>query len=86
MNLAGLVADYFMADKLDLATTTRLLCMEVSELQREVYMLLPGPDRDDHQYLVVSEKVKTTPSPESLYMAEAITIQEYEDLKYPGKE
>lgn len=36
MNLAGIVADYYMADKVDLSGATKLLSMDIPTLQREV--------------------------------------------------
>jgi hypothetical protein len=73
-----------MAGKLDLGEASKLLALDFRGLQREVYLMLPVQDKEDHQYLIF-ERPKPVPTPQGLFMQDEINIQQYEDLVLPGK-
>lgn len=51
----------------------------------QVYLMLPGPDQEDHTYLIEQEKAKPPPPPDIQYLEGAITLEQYEDLMFPGE-
>lgn len=83
-NLCSLVNDNYLDGKLSLGDVVKLLSLDTKSLQREAYLLLPIQDKEDHEYLIY-EKPKPPPTAESLYMSDAISIHEYEDMVLPGR-
>jgi hypothetical protein len=82
-NLIRILNERYMSGSLTLGEISTLLALETPALQREVFLMLPLQDREDHMYLV-EVKPKPPPTPKELYMGGHISIQEYEDLINPG--
>jgi predicted HTH domain antitoxin len=84
-NLARIINDQYLEGKIQLGEASKLLSLEMKALQREVYLMLPVQDKEDHEYLIY-EKPKEPPQPAALYLKSEISLQEYEDLMFPGEE
>ena len=83
-NLAKIINHQYVEGKLELREVTKLLSMDLKSLQREVFLMLPHQDKEDHAYLIYEEP-KEPPIPHALYMGGKIDIAQYEDMMFPGK-
>lgn len=82
-NVVRIINEQYLEGKLTLPAVSKLLAMDLPAVQREVYLMLPPQDKEDHQYLV-QEKPKPPPSPRTMYMAGQLTLQQFEDQINPG--
>ncbi|GMI53751.1 hypothetical protein ScalyP_jg9385 [Parmales sp. scaly parma] len=77
------LADQFTKGRVDLETFSHIMGSKLVDAKAELYAIVPDGEREFHNYLIVQKERKKNVSPEDMYDKGKITIEEFEDLKFP---
>ncbi|CAM9660401.1 unnamed protein product, partial [Ectocarpus sp. 12 AP-2014] len=72
----------YTAGKLSLGILDEMMTLASGALKRAVYGIMPNEERQHHGYLL-EKHASQEPTPEDLYLAGTISLQAYEETRFP---